>query len=92
MKKGRTGDSRVVMNSLGTWRGHDLSCHWGPIWVRGPATVGAYYHQRPGMHPWSELLLAGTEELTLDMEMQVNWPRGCVRDGLSFLSARQWHR
>lgn len=54
MKRGRTGDSRVMRSSLksswwchlGTWWGPGLCCHLGP------AASGICYHQRPGKCLW----------------------------------------
>lgn len=63
-KRGRTGDSRVVRNSLmrgagDATQGHGevltcpaTNCH---VWVPGAAAAEICYYQMPSRHPWSEL-------------------------------------
>jgi hypothetical protein len=84
MKRGRTGDSSVMRNSLmwvasdAAWdHGGALACaatrHY--VWVCGPATAVVYYHQRPERHPWPglsprDMLIS---EICAELARQLTW-------------------
>ena len=64
VKRGRTGDLRVVRNSLMCVAGDAIWHHCevlaynatrGHVWTPGPISARVIYYQRPGRSPWSRL-------------------------------------